>query len=128
MLERVAYHEAGHAVAAVAVGRRFLRVSIIPDDETVGRCTFPRPSRPFHSITTVDGRDRRRLNAAIVTTLAGLEAEAIFSGEASPRVIGGHWHRALGLAAIATRGGADEAAASVAHLRAWTLTLLRDPP
>ena len=31
---RIAYHEAGHAVAAVALGQKVKRVSIVPDEAT----------------------------------------------------------------------------------------------
>src|SRR4051812_15984182 len=37
----VAYHEAGHAVVAVLLGRHVLRVSIVPDDRSSGRVIFP---------------------------------------------------------------------------------------
>ena len=35
-LEATAYHEAGHAVAGFALKRAFAKVSIVPDDTTVG--------------------------------------------------------------------------------------------
>ena len=42
--EATAYHEAGHAVAGFALKRAFTKVSIVPDDTTVGHCAFmPRP-------------------------------------------------------------------------------------
>ena len=38
--EATAYHEAGHAVAGFALKRAFTKVSIVPDDTTVGHCAF----------------------------------------------------------------------------------------
>ena len=36
-LRATAYHEAGHAVAALMLGRGFRSVSVIPNDESLGR-------------------------------------------------------------------------------------------
>ncbi len=36
-LERVAYHEAGHAVAMVLYGIRFERATIVEDEDVLGR-------------------------------------------------------------------------------------------
>lgn len=39
-LERTAYHEAAHAVAAYLRHWRFTGISIVPDRYTLGRCFF----------------------------------------------------------------------------------------
>ena len=39
-MEKTAYHEAGHAVASYLRRRRILKVSIIPEDDSLGRCYY----------------------------------------------------------------------------------------
>jgi ATP-dependent Zn protease len=66
-----AYHEAGHAVVALALGRPVHRVSILPDRERLGNCQFGKPVfRPSE-----DWLEREALIA-----LGGLAAEARFTG------------------------------------------------
>src|SRR5947209_7847277 len=64
--EATAYHEAGHAVAALALGRPVHRVSILPDREHLGWCAFGksvfRPSEDW-------------LEREILISLAGIAAE-----------------------------------------------------
>ncbi len=66
-----AYHEAGHAVVALALGRPVQHVSILPDRTFLGRCEFGkgvfRPSEDW-------------LEREILIALAGLAAEARFTG------------------------------------------------
>src|SRR5438128_1418141 len=65
--EATAYHEAGHAVVALALGRPIHRVSILPDREHLGRCQFGkgvfRPSEDW-------------LEREILIALGGTAAEA----------------------------------------------------
>lgn len=70
--EATAYHEAGHAVAALALGRPVHKVSIRPDRDRLGWCEFRKGAfRP-----TEDWLEREALIA-----LAGLAAEARHTGE-----------------------------------------------
>ena len=66
-----AYHEAGHAVVALAVGRPVHKVSIRPKADWLGRCEFRkgvfRPSDDW-------------LEDEILIALAGLAAEARHTG------------------------------------------------
>jgi ATP-dependent Zn protease len=70
--EITAYHEAGHAVAALALGRPVSGVSILPDRERLGLCAFGkavfRPSEDW-------------LEREVLIALAGLAAEARVTGE-----------------------------------------------
>lgn len=69
--EVTAYHEAGHAVVALALGRPVHRVSAEPGKELLGKCEFKkgvvRPSEDW-------------LETEILIALAGLAAEARHTG------------------------------------------------
>src|SRR5689334_22978050 len=67
-----AYHEAGHAVVALALGRPVRRVSVLPDRRFLGLCEFGkgvfRPSEDW-------------LEREILIALGGLAAEARHTGD-----------------------------------------------
>src|SRR5262245_55475862 len=69
--EATAYHEAGHAVVALALGRPVHSVSILPHRERLGLCAFGkgvfRPSEDW-------------LEREILIALGGLAAEARHTG------------------------------------------------
>jgi ATP-dependent Zn protease len=69
--EATAFHEAGHAVAALALGRPVHRVSVLADREHLGTCHFGkavfRPSEDW-------------LEREMLIALAGLAAEARHTG------------------------------------------------
>jgi ATP-dependent Zn protease len=70
--QATAYHEAGHAVAALALGRPVHKVSALPDRDRLGWCEFKKGVfRPSD-----DWLEREALIA-----LAGLAAEARHTGE-----------------------------------------------
>ena len=78
-LERVAYHEAGHAVAAFEQGVPFEEVTIIPEggmSRHLRRGDFGRTFRPDARA----GRGREQIEADIIVTFAGPAAEAKFGG------------------------------------------------
>src|SRR2546422_12664 len=70
--EATAYHEAGHAVVALALGRPVQRVSILPDRVHLGKCEFGkglfRPSEDW-------------LEREMLIALAGIAAEARHTGK-----------------------------------------------
>ena len=69
--EVTAYHEAGHAVVALALGRTIHKVSALPNRERLGECRFGKGNaRP-----TDDWLERE-----ILIALAGPAAEARFTG------------------------------------------------
>ena len=70
--EATAYHEAGHAVVALALGRPVDQVSILPDRERLGVCKFRKGAfRPSE-----DWVEREML-----ISLGGIAAEARFTGD-----------------------------------------------
>ncbi len=83
-LKETAYHEAGHAVANFAIGRRFRKVSIIPVPEhnSLGRVTGSGwKSRLNPELDDTEKlRLRRMVEAEIVVSLAGVVAEAQLTG------------------------------------------------
>src|SRR5437868_14962315 len=69
-----AYHEAGHAVIAMALGRPVDRVTVVPDKQHAGLCAFRKTaSRP-----SADWLEREMLIA-----LGGIAAEARHTGKYS---------------------------------------------
>jgi ATP-dependent Zn protease len=70
--EATAYHEAGHAVVALALNRPVHRVTILPDSDSLGTCEFGksvfRPSEDW-------------LEREILISLGGIAAEARLTGE-----------------------------------------------
>ncbi|MCE9603474.1 MAG: cell division protein FtsH [Planctomycetia bacterium] len=67
-----AYHEAGHAALALALGRPVQRVSILPNQLRLGLCEFKKGSfRPSHDA----------IETEILILLGGLAAEARQMGD-----------------------------------------------
>ena len=65
------YHEAGHAVMALVMGRSVQKVSIIPSQNRLGACTIQK------------GRAKQvqdKLEAEMMILLAGMSAEGRKSG------------------------------------------------
>jgi ATP-dependent Zn protease len=69
--EVTAYHEAGHAVVALALGRTIHKVSAQPNRERLGECRFGKGNAK----PTDDWLERE-----ILIALGGLAAEARFTG------------------------------------------------
>jgi ATP-dependent Zn protease len=69
-LSATAYHEAGHAVVALVLGRPIQRISILPDGDFLGACHFGKATfRP-----TEDWLERE-----ILIALGGIAAEARYT-------------------------------------------------
>jgi hypothetical protein len=67
-----AYHEAGHAVIALALGRNVQRVSILPNRLRLGQCELKKGrAKPAHDPVEVE----------ILILLGGVAAEACYTGE-----------------------------------------------
>jgi ATP-dependent Zn protease len=78
-LESTAYHEAGHAVACIELGRPFKSVTIVPGDGTRGQITMT--PVPAWLMPDVDRSPRatRWIEREISYLLAGLAAEHRFA-------------------------------------------------
>ena len=110
-----AYHEAGHAVVALALDRPVHRVSAVPGRELVGKCEFGKGvSRP-----TDDWVERE-----ILIALAGMAAEAQHTG-AYDRVAAGRDLRFVRRLAV-QRAGDRQAERLERRLLAKTENLLAD--
>lgn len=82
-LRNIAYHEAGHAVAACFVGKRFTAVTIVPREKTLGACRTT-PWSSFHPDLKIDRRTISRLKIDTFVSLAGPVAESILRGGKKP--------------------------------------------
>jgi hypothetical protein len=70
--EATAFHEAGHAVVALALGRPVHRVSVLPNRDRLGQCEFAKGRfKPSEDV----------LEREILISLAGLAAEARRTGK-----------------------------------------------
>lgn len=89
MTERlVAYHEAGHAVAAFYLGLRVREVSIVPDADGLGYVFWkPMPSS-FRPDVEVTPKVRDRIEREAIATLAGPCAEEKAGGNDAWRTSG----------------------------------------
>lgn len=81
---RVAYHEAGHAVAAVFVGGgpELTWVSLEPTDESEGSCRFVRLG--FRPDAASSDAETLKLDSYVVVCLAGAAAERRLLDDAGP--------------------------------------------
>ena len=74
-LERTAYHEAGHAVAAFALNRRVRSVTVIPDGDTLGQNLYGK-ARMIQPDAGVDRRTRNEIERRFICAMAGWAVEA----------------------------------------------------
>lgn len=95
-LQRLAYHEAGHTVAAYLVHRRFTEVSIIPDENTLGHCGTARVPT-FAPDVDSSPKTRDQVEARIITSLGGPIAESLFTGRTVSLKKSWDIHNVLGL-------------------------------
>jgi Peptidase family M41 len=111
--EATAYHEAGHAVLALLLGRPVHQVSILPNRERLGVCVFGKGSaRP-----SADWIEREML-----ISLGGVAAEARHTGHYAWDAAGRDWQYVHDLAV--ERGGSRRAPRLVSRLLAKVEHLL----
>lgn len=126
-IERTAYHEAGHAVAAYVRRLRFTSISIIPYRGTLGRCEFSETPVIIDLKSPRIGHARRRVETLIIVSLAGVIAECLLTGRNNWRGAHADLHDAADYAAYVT-GSEDELGAYVRWLWEHTRMLLAAPP
>jgi len=126
-IERTAYHEAGHAVAAYVRHLRFTSISIIPYRGTLGRCEFSETPVVIDLQSRRLGQARRRVETLIIVSLAGVIAECLLTGRNNWRGAHADLHDAAHYASHVT-GSEDELGAYVRWLWEHTRMLLAAPP
>ena len=98
-LESLAYHEAGHAVAAFHHNVRVKKRSILPEPGSSGRLT-PHPSyfSGIHPESDTSPRVQRRLENMVLVCCAGPAAQRRFNPRGYRTNQGqGDWHQAIDL-------------------------------
>src|SRR5438128_1711368 len=125
----IAYHEAGHAVAAFRLERKFRSITIEPDpDGQYLGCLTMYPNPPtFHPDIEVTARGERWLRDSIMGSLAGELADNLHCGRVNTDAVyfyGHDMHTAVDLALRFVNEG-DELEQYLGWLRARTKTLLQ---
>jgi hypothetical protein len=105
-LKKTAYHEAGHAVANFATGKRFTKVSVIPipEDGSLGRVSGTGWQSKLNPELddTEQPRLRRMVEREIITLLAGVVAEAKLTGRYNHIGASKDYHKAVSYASYVT--------------------------
>ena len=119
-----AHHEAGHVVVARSQGRAARGVTIVPDEDTLGSCSFYRLRETGSFAWHASARNRIRLEQLIISALGGCAAEARFVGRHN--WIGAHndWRFAADLSTYQA-GGDEEADAYLNWLWERTRNIFR---
>jgi hypothetical protein len=124
--EGTAYHEAGHAVAALELGFRLKRVSINEGDDHFGTCEGHEPPSWLQSDGSVNARTRSWIERRIMGLLAGSVAEKRFTGRSNPDGARQDRRCAVNLAEYVC-GNDEEIEAYLAWLKIRTANLLARP-
>jgi hypothetical protein len=97
-LGATAHHEAGHAVACIVLGRAFVRVTIMPEGDSLGHIRKTPPPKSLQPDIETGPRERRWIEREALIALAGPAAEARFLGRRDRQGARGDVDRAVGLA------------------------------
>ena len=81
-LQCIAHHEAGHAVISQMQDHHLgvTKVTIIPDEKTLGSCHYEAWPPDFDSDADLSPETQVFIEASVVSSLAGPEAEKRFRG------------------------------------------------
>ncbi len=79
-LLRIAYHEAGHAVVAYVLRRRFTNLSIIEDDDSLGHVSFAKHHPKFQPDVMSFDKARPQIEKRVMVSAAGDAAESLLTG------------------------------------------------
>ncbi len=94
-LQTIAYHEAGHAVAAWYVRVRSISLSIMPDSQSLGRLTHHSYFAGVNPEFDDSPRCQRRLENMALVCLAGPAAQRRFNPRGYPQYVKGDYHDAV---------------------------------
>jgi len=98
-VESTAYHEAGHAVASFHTERAVKAISIVPDEDNLGRVShYPLTGRWFQPDVEIDGRTTHYIETSITVLLAGPAGERRYRGRWNHVGASADYSRALDLA------------------------------
>ena len=120
-----AYHEAGHAVVAWRLGVAVRGVSIVPDEDTSGRCHHAALIRGKYPELDDSLRAVVRMQKQVMVSLAGLIAQRIHSPRSVRRYHAHTDHRAAVDVALHLTSSEEEASAFLKWLEIRTGNLLR---
>ena len=127
-LQATAYHEAGHAVVSLELGRGFKSVSIEPDDNSLGRIQNTVLPEWFSPDLNLDDRHKKWIEREVLIFLAGIAAEHRFAGQNNWKGSGSDFHSAINLASCMFEGSVlekyvafmlERTRAMISHPRVW---------
>ena len=121
-----AYHEAGHAVAAIENRVKLIRVSIIPDDDSSGRCNYTYPEWKGSPDSENNSKWRYRLEKLAIGTLSGMAAEGLYLGHDPEDGYEDDQHRAICYLSYLT-GSNEELGAYFEWIKRRARGLVRTP-
>jgi hypothetical protein len=124
-LKETAYHEAGHAVANFAMGKRFTKVSItpIPESDSLGMVSGCHWQSKLDPELNEGSRLRNMVEREIITSFAGVVAEAKLTGRYNDIGASQDYHDAVFYASYVT-GSAEETEAYLTWLLEKTKNVL----
>ena len=129
-LQVTAYHEAGHAVVAHVLHRGLASITIVPDEDedTLGLCQYLRSRINWEGADWAPTtRQRSYLERAILTVLAGAEAEHALTGRRGHLGASHDYTQAVDCALIALGGDAEEASLFLGWMAYRARKLLQQP-
>ena len=129
-IQHTAYHEAGHAVAACLVRRAFASVSIVQDEDSLGRVLFAPYGKAFFDDlphgTIENLAMRRKVESEIITAYGGEAATLRLTGEPEPVGAAGDRGKVADFVILVT-GSMEEAEAYGNWLWCRTKAMLASP-
>lgn len=97
-LEKIAFHEAGHAVISLKLGIPVRRATIVPaDDGSLGHVLSSGSPKWFKPDRQCDARTKRYLRKRVITLMAGCIAEKRRAGRHSHKFADSNYHKAVNL-------------------------------
>lgn len=124
-LAATAYHEAGHAIMAWYLNRKIKSVSILKNEDSLGRTNYKGWKAKIDTNEVSEERARPYIEKAILVGLAGEVAEHIYTGRHNWRGSSGDYDAALRLAMLLIHDLEDELPAYIKWLRLRARNILQ---